>query len=78
MSRKKHIYPNGTKVAVYFDGEKVGEGIITNHDIEKNEDNPKQYDLYYEVRIERTGLEIMLNLPEKHWLNHFEVKPIKD
>jgi hypothetical protein len=77
MSRKKHILPNNTKVAIYFDGEKVGEGIITNHNLENIGDNPKQYDLYYEVKIERTGLELMLNLPEKHWLNAFEVKPIR-
>lgn len=77
MSRKKHILPNNTKVAIYFDGVKVGESIITDHNIERNGDNPKQYDLYYEVKIEGTGLELMLNLPEKHWLNDFEVKPIK-
>lgn len=77
MSRKKHILPNNTKVAIYFDGVKVGEGIITAHDIERNEDNPKISDLYYQVKIKRTGLELMLNLPEKHWLNAFEVKPIK-
>lgn len=75
--QEKHILPNNTKVAIFFDGVKVGEGTITDHNVEKNGDNPKQYDLYYEVKIERTGLEMMLNLPEKHWLNAFEVKPIR-
>lgn len=76
MSRKKHILPNNTKVAIFFDKVKVGEGIITDHNLE-NVDNTKQSDLYYQVKIERTGLELMLNLPEKHWLNAFEVKAIK-
>ena len=74
MSKKKHILPNGTKVQIYFEGSPVGTGVITNHNIEK-EDN--QEHLYYEVAVERTDLEIMLGLPEKHWLNAFEVKPIK-
>ena len=43
MSRKKHIYPNGTKVQVYFEGSPVGTATIVDHDIETDED-PKVQD----------------------------------
>jgi hypothetical protein len=74
MSKKKHIYPNGTKVEIHWEGSCVGSGVITNHNIEPEDDTEH---LYYEVKIKRTDLEIMLGLEEKHWLNAYEVKPIR-
>ena len=73
MSKKRHILPNETKVDIRWEGATVGTGIITDHNIEQ-EDGDEH--VYYEVRIERTDLEIMLGLKDKHWLNAYEVKPI--
>ena len=78
MSKKKHIYPNGTKVQVYFEGSPVGTGTIVDSDIETDEDDSRTQHLYYKVEIERTDFEIMLGLDKYHWLNDFEVKPIKE
>lgn len=74
MSKKQHIYPNGTKVEIRWEGCCVGRGIITDHNTEKEDTDEHSY---YEVKIKRTALEIMLGLEEKHWLNAYEVKPIK-
>jgi len=77
MSKKKHIYPNGTKVQVYFDGSPVWTGKIVDHDIEIDDDDSKTQNLYYKVEIKRTDFEKMLGLDKYHWLNDFEVKPVK-
>ena len=74
MSKRKNIYPNGTRVEIRWEGTTVGTGIITDHNIEQEDDEEH---LYYEVKIERTDLEIMLGLKDKHWLNSYEVKPIR-
>lgn len=74
---KKHIYQNGTKVEIRWEGATVGKGIITNHEIEDDEDNTKKHHILYEVKIERTDFERFLGLEEKQWLNSFEVRPIK-
>jgi len=77
MSRKKHIYPVGTKVEIRWEGTTVGTGIITDHNIEIDEDDSKTEHLYYEVEVDRNDFERFLGLPAKHWLNDFEVRPIK-
>lgn len=73
MSKNQHIYPVGTKVNIRWEGATVGTGTITNHNIEQ-EDGEEH--IYYEVKIKRTTLEIMLGLEDRHWLNSYEVEPI--
>jgi hypothetical protein len=77
MSRKRHIYPNGTKVEVLFEGVVVGTGKIVEHLVEPDDMYPNKTHLYYRVEIERSELERFLDLDKEHWLNDFEVRPIK-
>lgn len=77
MSRKKHILPNGTKVEVLFEGAVVGKGKIIDHLLEQDDVCPNKTHLYYKVDIEQTDLDRFLRIDRDHWLNAFEVKPIR-
>ena len=80
MSKKKqHILPNGTKVNVLFEGSVVGTGVIIDHLLEPDDMYPSRQNLTYRVRIEPSPLIRMLDIPLEleHWLNDFELKPVK-
>lgn len=77
MSKKKHIYPNGTKVEIYFEGATVGTGKIIDHLLEPDDVFPSKTHLYYKVEVEQTELEKFIDIDKEHWLNDFEVKPIR-
>ena len=54
MSKKKHIYPNGTKVEIRWEGATVGKGKIIEHLLEPDDTHPHRQNLYYTVEVERT------------------------
>lgn len=77
MSRKKHIYPNGTHIEVLFEGTVVGTGKIVEHLLEQDDMYPTRENLFYRVDIEQTELDRLSGRDKEHWLNDFEVRPIK-
>lgn len=77
MSKKKHIYPKGTKVEVLFEGVVVGTGKIVEHLLEQDDMYPTRENLFYRVDIEQTDLDRFLGRDKENWLNDFEVRPIK-
>lgn len=78
MSRKKqHLLPNNTKVEVLFEGVVVGTGRIIDHLLEQDDMYPNRKNLFYRVNIEETELDRFLGFDREHWLNDFEVRPIK-
>lgn len=76
-NKKKHILPNGIKVNVLFEGSVVGTGTIIDHIEEPDDMYPNKTNLYYKVRVDLNDFERFLNMPKEHYLNSFEVKPIK-
>ena len=78
MSKKKHLLPNGTRVEVFFEGSPVGTGTIIDNLLEPDDMSPNKTNLYYKVRVELNDFDKFLNMPREHWLNSFEVKPIRE
>ena len=78
MSKKQHIYPNGTRVNVLFEGSVVGTGTVISHLLEPDDMFPNKQNLYYQVRVDLNDFEKFLNMPQEHILNDFEVRPIRD
>jgi len=77
MSKKKHIYPKGTKVEVLFEGTVVGTGKIVDHLVEPDDMYPHRKNLVYRVDIEKSELDRFLGIDRENWFNDFEVRPIK-